>query len=202
VPSHIEFGMARRGSHRTAVKWLSGTRVFDIGLLDKTTEVRNEERGLVIRPPANAEGGHLAGYRSAGPMDFVGASASVGVAHTTKGGATTSFALVIDKQHWFAFRVQNGSLMFVSNEAGTVGSASIAIDPVAHRYWRFRHDPSTNVVYWETSAAGGSWQVRHALTPRGALTATEVELSAGTAGGVSDPGAAVFDSFGLEAVKR
>jgi hypothetical protein len=115
----------------------------------------------------------------------------------TSGGGLTNFALVVDPENWYAFVVTSDTLVFVSKEHGALSSTKTPFDSSAHRYWRFRHDKASNVLFWETSGTGSSWHVRHALTPQGSLSAAELELSAGTTSSVSDPGAAIFDSFGL-----
>ncbi len=171
--------------------------MYSDSFLDGITEVRHEGQRLTIRPPADVDGSHFAGYHTAEPVNFAGGIASVGVAQPASAGASTNFGLVVDENNWYGFRVTDGNLVFLSTENGTPESASVPFDQTAHRYWRLRHDAANNVLYWETSATGASWHVRHAVTPQASIASVEAELSAGTTVQVADPGAAIFDSFSL-----
>jgi len=180
--------------------WTRGSRLFNASLLDGQTQVVQNGEHLTLRPPGNAQTLHFAGYVSAA-MDLTGASATVGV-QPASGGALTNFALVVNPNTWYAFAATNDTLVFISRENGALSSTNIPFNRGAHRFWRFRHDRASNVLFWETRGPAGSWRVRHALTPQLSLSSAELELSAGTSAGVSDPGTAAFDTFGLQLPKQ
>jgi len=202
-PAALVFGTMRGAGHTAPVTWTKGSRLFGGTLLDRQTQVTQDATHLTFRPPANAQEPHFSGYHVEA-LDLTGAMASVGV-QPSIGGSLTSFALIIGTnpdEAWYAFTAENDTLVFISKENGVLARTSIPLDGAVHRFWRFRHDPVSNVLFWETRSMGGAWQVRHALTPQVPLTSTELDLSAGTLAGLGDPGVATFDTFGLRLAKH
>ncbi|MGH9903593.1 MAG: hypothetical protein ACRD68_17440, partial [Pyrinomonadaceae bacterium] len=68
-----------------------------------------------------------------------------------------------------------------------------------HRFFRLRHDSSTDTLIWETSPDGSAWTTRHTMARPISLTAVRVELVAGSDGAITTqaPGKAIFDNFQL-----
>src|SRR5205085_10803301 len=72
----------------------------------------------------------------------------------------------------------------------------IPYDAVALRYWRIRHNLTTNTISFETSADGAIWTSRKTVTAGFALTALKFVLVAGAYGtGNAAPGAAIYNDF-------
>jgi hypothetical protein len=65
------------------------------------------------------------------------------------------------------------------------------------RFWRFRHDAPTRLMFFETSPTGveGTWTARASFPLPGGVGPVAAELSAGTAGAVPSPGQAIFDNL-------
>ena len=77
-----------------------------------------------------------------------------------------------------------------------ITTLSINYDPVQHRFMRFRHEPLTNSIIFETSPNNVDFTVRHQVVLQKSVSALTAELSAGTST-ATDPGQAVFDNFTL-----
>src|SRR5690242_496993 len=89
-------------------------------------------------------------------------------------------------------------MIFRSRVNGVNDQTSIAFDGVANRFWRLRHDQSTNLIYFETSADANVWLTRKTVTPGFSLTSLRFHLLAGAYGtGNSTPGTAKYDNFKL-----
>lgn len=73
--------------------------------------------------------------------------------------------------------------------------ASIVYDPVAHRFWRFRHDAPARLMHFETSPDRVVYTIRQSIPLGGPIGLLGAELSAGTSGKVSSPGQALFDNL-------
>ena len=103
-----------------------------------------------------------------------------------------------DANNYFMIQVGAGNMIFRSRVNGVNDQTSIPYDGVANRFWRIRHDQSTNLVYFETSATGAVWMTRKTVTPGFPLTSMRFDLLAGAYGtGNSTPGTAVYDNFKL-----
>jgi hypothetical protein len=89
-----------------------------------------------------------------------------------------------------------GTLSFQSSKSGQKTSAGLKYSKTLHRYWRFRHDSTGSILFWETSPDAVVWYAAHAETIEGPLT-VRFELNAGTKGVATSPGAAIFDNFHL-----
>jgi len=102
----------------------------------------------------------------------------------------------LDANNYFLFNVGAGSIMFRARVNGTDDQLVINFDPVAHRYWRIRHDKTSNLVNFETSPDGLSWTTRKAVSPGFSLVGLKFLLYAGTWGnGNASPGAAIYNDF-------
>ena len=160
-------------------------------------------------------------------VDFTNATASIRVDQIAAGGAQTIFSVGKDDQNFFRFLAQeveapnasaapsaNGDksnaaprnflqqLLLQIRNAGVFNSLTIPYDPVAHKYWRFRHDASASPVpamLFEVSPTGadGSWTVVRIVPVAGAIGSLATEISAGTAGAVASPGRAIFDDLNV-----
>lgn len=191
----ITFGDYVVNSKRIIAKWRQGLRSFDSIAIDETVEAIKDNSRLKITPHPRTPGQRFYGYVSETPLNLTEGIASVEVVQVTSAEAVTSFALVIDERNWYGFSVEGGKLLFESEVGGILSSAKLDYDFPSHRFWRFRHDATNNLIFWETSSNSATWNVRHAVTPQIPITALYVELNAGTSQIVNSPGAAIFDNF-------
>ena len=153
-------------------------------------------------------GSHYNGIRSTNTYDFTGAYCYVelvqAAASTTK--ANAMLTLGRDVSNYYRIYIEEGTLICQSRIAGAKRNLfTAAYNPVAHRYWRIRHDHATGKVVFETapdnSGAPGSWTLRYneqwdtASVP---LATIVFEIKAGTwqAEPVA-PGVVIFDNFRL-----
>jgi hypothetical protein len=115
------------------------------------------------------------------------------------------FTIGKDVSNYYRIYIEEGALICQKRIAGVKATVfSTPYDPVAHRYWRIRHDQATGRVVFETasqSSAGvpGSWVIRHGeawaqvAVP---LSAIIFEIKAGTWQSESvAPGSVVIDNF-------
>jgi hypothetical protein len=210
------------GTTRNASKWNLGTLTQPVGAFDPQVAVTQNGR-LMITPPAGLSGRHYNGYVSVNSFDFSNARASVEVPQAAAGGAETIFGLGSDSSNYFRFVVgpssspsfaDSGSadsgeqpapgnaplddvlvLVFQVRINGVATQQVIPYDPVAHRYWRFRHDVSASALVFETSADNTTFVERFRKT-LDKLAPAALELSAGTAAPGSG-GTAIFDNLSL-----
>ena len=104
----------------------------------------------------------------------------------------------LNANNYFMIQVGAGNMIFRSRVNGVNDQTSIAFDGVANRFWRIRHDQSTNQIYFETSANDSVWLTRKSVTAGFSLTSLRFHLLAGAYGtGNASPGAAKYDNFKL-----
>jgi hypothetical protein len=89
-----------------------------------------------------------------------------------------------------------GSILFRCTVHGVNDQLIHSFDAVAHRYWRIRHDISSNAISFDTSPDAITWTTNKAVTAGFALTAVKFSLIAGAWGtGNATPGAAIYNDF-------
>jgi hypothetical protein len=149
--------------------------------------------------PVNRTGQHFGGYVSVNKWNLTGASASVQLVQATASAthAETNFTLSVDANNWYRFKVENGTLAFQQNVAGTKTVVTIPYDATQHKWLRLRHDALDRII-WETSSDGVNWTARRTVQRAFAITALNIELQAGTYQSEKSPGKALFDNFTLE----
>jgi hypothetical protein len=81
---------------------------------------------------------------------------------------------------------------------GIRSTSSVTFNATQHRFWRIRHDQSTDSILFETSTNGQAWTVRRTVARQLPITSLRAEISAGTWQAVGAPGTAIFDNFRLE----
>ncbi len=200
-------------------KWNLGTQTQPLGAFDPQVTVLQQAGRLVITPRTNTPGLHYNGYVAVNSFNFKNGTATVEVAETATNGADTVFAIGSDLENFTRFVVRAGDgapgvsagrnklrpnttvpqLIFQVTVGGQLTSSSIPYDPVEHRYMRFRHEPPTNAIIFETSrdAANVPFIERHRVTLVRSVSALTAELSAGTSTPTDPPGQTVFDNFQL-----
>jgi Domain of unknown function (DUF4214) len=78
-------------------------------------------------------------------------------------------------------------LIFKVGINGQWSALSIDFDPYWHRFQRFRYDPSSNSIVFETSPDKTNWTVKHSTLLQRSVSELIVELSAGTVMPNSNP---------------
>ncbi|HEY9285660.1 MAG TPA: Calx-beta domain-containing protein, partial [Pyrinomonadaceae bacterium] len=214
------------GAARDADKFSLGTLTQPPGATDPLVTVEQLGGKLVVTPRANFTGLSFNGYVTTRSVDFTNATADLRVDQIAAGGAQTIFSVGRDDQNFFRFVAQEvevpapaqpsasgdkaragasntlQQLLLQIRNAGVFNSLSIPYDPVAHKYWRFRHDAAAAPVpamLFEVSPTGqdGTWTAVRIVPVAGALGSLATEISAGTAGAVASPGRAVFDDLNV-----
>lgn len=129
-----------------------------------------------------------------GPLhDWTGRTAQIVVTNVLSTGSSAKnyFALVTTangilnvNESFAAFYIYNdgsGMRLVGQHFRFTVANDTIfniAYDATAHKYLRFRHDSSANLLYWETSPDGATWTARgnSSTTQSGAINITSQRI--------------------------
>ncbi len=206
---------------RDATKWTIGAQTEPPTAFDPQVTTAQVNGQLVITPLSQVVGLHYAGYVSANSFDMRNGRASVELVRAATGGADSIFAIGTDVDNFYRFMVHTtgtptslaprargrdgverpldttvAQLIFQVNVNGMLTSLSINYDPVQHRFMRFRHEPPTNSIVFETSPDNIAFTVQHTVVLLKSVSALTAELSAGTTN-PTNPGPAVFDNFSL-----
>jgi len=215
------------GATRDPNVFSEGTLTQPPGSTDPLVTVVQRNGQLVITPRSGVTDASFNGYVTTKAVDFTNATASVQVIQTADNGAQTIFAVGSSSENFFRFVVQEADpdpaipsaasggapkirpaqtglkqLIFQVRQAGVFNALPIPYDPVEHRFWRFRHDAvnSPATMNFETSPTGleGTYTVRFVRVLGGPIGSLATELAAGTAGAVSNPGQAIFDTLDVQ----
>lgn len=136
------------------------------------------------------------GLQSRGRYDMLGGNAAVEVEPAAQEvGVETSFGVDLDSTSGFEMSAYANRLhLIVHSSGGVTNSIPIDFDPVAHRFWRIRHDTNAGTMEMETSPDGNAWTSRRSAALARPPTAVIVTLLAGTYvdAGAQAPGTAYF----------
>ena len=179
-------------------KWL--VALLSAAVSDANVPVNEQNQRLEMSPLANTSGAHANGYSIATPVDLTNKQASVEVvqATNTSSWANTVFSLVADNG-FYRFFTEHGLLYLEQSVNGTTtGATPLTYSATTHRFWRIRHDPFSDTIYWETSSDGSTWTVRHSAARQLNITALGADLYVRTWQSESSPGTAIFDNFKFE----
>ena len=179
------------------LEWGRGVLATPRSTLDQTAGATHISETFSISPRARQDGNSFTGYVSTSAIDLRTTSIAVQVRRHAA-NATTIFAAAIDSENWLGFRIEGGQLSIESHTAGKTAARRIAYDPLQHRYFRLRTSKVADVVVWETSANGVSWNPEYVETATIAIDALRIAVSAGTTKSVTAPGTAVFDDVRVE----
>jgi len=109
-------------------------------------------------------------------------------------------ALMIQKNatNYFLINVGAANILFRSVVNGVNDQLIIPYNSASHRFWRVRHDQTTNTVAFETSGNGTGWATQKTVNVGFVLTGLKFQLHAGAYGtGNASPGATKYDDFKL-----
>ncbi len=215
-PIREEFSGPARDPNRFSL----GTLTQPPGATDELVTVVQQGGKLVVTPRANFTGLSFNGYVTVNSVNFTDATASIAVDQIARNGAQTIFSVGRDEQNFFRFVAQEQDvaappagksgpvvqvtlqqLILQARIAGVFNNLAITYDPVAHKYWRFRHDTATSpaLLKFEASPSGqdGTYVLLRAIAVPGEIGSLSTEMGAGTAGAVQSPGQAVFDNLNV-----
>lgn len=158
-----------------------------------TTEANGSS--LVITGGDNS--GDFAAYRSARRYDLTGGSIAVEVRAVPtqtipENGAI--FRVELDNENAADFFIADGLLQIRRRLSGGNNpiDATIAYDPTAHRFLRFRE--AEGVLHWEVSPSGSGYTAVASLPIVALFPMSRVRVMLGAAAGSSTPGVAEFDN--------
>src|SRR6185436_4591866 len=187
--------------------------------LDPQVTATQQSGVFTITPRSGVSDKHYNGFVSEQFINFNDFNIGVEVKQTTRGGAETVFSLGEDSNNYFRFVKVDGNLtpglsatedsagtksdttattsflFFQIKLNGVPSSFNIPYDPVAHRFWRFRHDKLDDTVNFETSPDQASWTAHKKVPVEKGVSELTAELSAGTSSTVTDPSSAIFGNF-------
>ena len=208
---------------RDATKWTIGTQTASPVAFDPQVTTAQVNGQLVITPLTQATGMHYDGYVSANSFDMRNGSVGVELVKAATGGADSIFAIGTDSDNFFRFLVHTAGgptslaptakgrdgierpldttipqLIFQVKINGVLTSVSIPYDPVQQAFLRFRHEPATNSIVFETSPNFDYSPIsfQQSVVLQKGVSALTVELSAGTPN-PTNPGQTIFDNFNL-----
>jgi subtilisin-like proprotein convertase family protein len=171
------------------------------------TETAQQLRiGPLLQIPATAHRGVV----TVNQFNFSGANSYVELvqAPSSTTDAQASFAVGnnpnrpdLSQARFYRIYVKHGSLFGERRTSGTVNTTlfSIPYDPVAHRFWRIRHNAGMVTLDTATGTGGvpGTWVQRYTETWQSVIPLTSVlmEFRAGTSKQETNPGTVIFDNF-------
>ena len=176
-------------------KWTLGV-LSTVPPADPAVTVLEQNLRLEIQPLSNVNGNHYDGYVSVGSFNLTNTRTSVEAVQAPTGGSDTIFTIGIDSNNYYRFVVSGALLFFQEKSNGVLTQTSIAFDPSNHHFWRFRHDPVTDTIVFETSPNGvTNWNDRRTVVRHVVLTTARIELGGGTSHTVAGPAKSIFDNF-------
>lgn len=156
------------------------------------------EQGQQLRITLPASTATYNGIVSNATFDIRGATVQVEQVQAVSQAGWVEDHLVIEKDanNYYMLHTGAGGTVLRSMVNGVNDQLVITYDPIAHHYWRLRHDLASNSVNFDTSVDGITWTTRKTTTAGFALTAVKFKLIAGAYGtGNASPGAAVYNDF-------
>ncbi len=165
---------------------------------DATVPVLERNQRLEISPRTNVTGDHYNGYVFANAWNMTNMRASVEILQTASGSSDTNLAVCLDSRNFYMISVESGQLRFEQIVNGVRTTVSVAFSAAQNRFWRIRHDASSDSIVFETSSDGQTWTQRRSVPRQIAIYSMRAEISAGTWEAVGSTGMAIFDNFRLE----
>lgn len=180
---------------RDATKWNVGILSRTASNFDPLMPIAEQNGRFMVSPRASQTGSLYSGYVSAAAWDLTNSAATVELVQKALGNSATIFSVGTDKDNWYSLRGKANTLYLESRRLGTTTSVSISYNAATMRFWRIRHDASTDTIVFETSPDGTTWTARQTVARQIAITAIRIELIAGTGESIATPGSALFDNL-------
>src|SRR3990172_8707173 len=163
---------------------------------NQSVTVSESNYKLTITPLSSTAGVNYNGYLSKTLYNFTDEEIFIKVLEVTQGTADTQLIIGSDNNNCIKFEYENDLLYFTRVIGGTPSQTSLTYNSTDHLWWRIRHTSDDDTFRWDTSPDGVVWTQRRTLSRSTlTITATKVNISAGTYESVSTPGQAVFDNF-------
>ncbi|HET6975524.1 MAG TPA: Ig-like domain-containing protein [Pyrinomonadaceae bacterium] len=156
------------------------------------------EQGQLLRITLPASTMTYNGIVSNASFDIRGGAVQVEQMQAVSQAGWVEDHLVIEKDanNYLMLHTGAGSTVLRSMVNGVNDQLIIPYDPVAHHYWRLRHELTSNSVNFETSPDAITWTTRKTSAAGFSLTAVKFKLIAGAFGtGNANPGAAIYNDF-------
>ncbi|HEX2202870.1 MAG TPA: vanadium-dependent haloperoxidase [Longimicrobium sp.] len=176
---------------RDSAKWNSyGSTVADL---------REVNGRLEVRPTGGASSSY-AGYESDDTYDLTDSELRVEVVRALRAVPGTETYVGVETSdaagNEIYFVIQNGRLYAQEEISGTTFTRRrVAYEPQRHRWLRIRE--LNDVVYWETSRDGETWELLVHSARSFAVTSLYAGVGAGTYQAVAAPGVAIFDNVNV-----
>jgi hypothetical protein len=174
--------------------------MWELWIADNEPVVVGEAAGQLGITLAPNVGRIYNGVQSRGRYEMLGGDARVEVIPASQDvGVETTFSVEIDSSSGFEMSAYANRLhLVVRTSGGVTNSIAVDYDPVAHRWWRIRHD-AAGAIEFETSPDNAAWTSLRTSTVSRQPTGVIVSLLAGTYIdlGVETPGVAYFDNLKL-----
>jgi subtilisin family serine protease len=154
-----------------------------------------EQNGRVeVTPPAETTGYN--GYFSVTTCDLTNSRMSVQVTPGIIGayGPETHFTLG-DGDDNMLFATSGSNLLFQTTVGGVRQHTYVPYSATQHRFWRFRHNRTTDEVFWETSPDGVAWSVQRQTARPFSITNLQTRLLAGKYLATAVVGTTTFDNL-------
>jgi hypothetical protein len=156
---------------------------------------------LQITPPASATG--YPGYFARTNINLTNRRATVEVVQSTPvvNGIETAFMLVDSATgNHLLFDVGGDGFLLQHKVNGVVSRDIIPYDAAQHRFWRLRHDPASDTIFWETSPEGLQWTIQRKVARPFDLSKLQGQLYAGKHTATTPASTAIFDNYRVEDV--
>jgi hypothetical protein len=179
-----------------------GVMGLDWGRSYQEGAVTTSETGgkLVITLASGAAGSTYGGLVSSRFYNLVGDEVAVRVTDMVDTSTDAEAYLEVREPGGNLVRIlqRHGDLHFQKRVAGTYASlATIKFNALLHDFWRIREDRGD--LFWETSGNGENFVVRAQAPAPFEVTTVEVQLGAGTASSIPNPGSVGFDELNVRA---
>ena len=180
-----------------AAKWSVGTPYGNMfAPADPLISVAQSGGKLVVTPRTNVS---TEGYNGVVSNDFINLQGAAVAAEITPAGGTADTWLALGSgANNFLVIGREGSVLWLEQMVN--GSRDVTLfdyNPASHKFWRLRHDSTTDRIHFELSADATSWISARVVNRAIAINAMRIELAAGTFRAESAPGIAVFDNVTL-----
>ena len=169
------------------------TAKWSVGIPAGGTVVEQGGR-LEVTPPATTTG--YGGYYSATTVDLTDSNVGVQVTPGNPGayGAETYLTLS-SGNNYFLFATGGGNLLFQTAVNGAMTRTYLPYNATLHRFWRFRHNRTTDQINWETSPDGVTWNVQRTEVRQFPITSMQTYLQAGKYTATAVGGTTIYDNL-------
>ncbi|HEX8456548.1 MAG TPA: S8 family serine peptidase, partial [Pyrinomonadaceae bacterium] len=169
------------------------TSKWNVGVPTGGTVVEQNGR-LEVTPPASTTG--YGGYYSATTVDLTDSRVSVEVTPGNAAGyGAETYLTLASGNNYVLFATGGGNLLFQTAVNGAMTRTYIPYSPTQHRFWRFRHNRTTDQISWETSPDGIAWTTQRTVARQFPIHALQTQLQAGKYTATTPGGTTIYDNL-------